>query len=101
MQNEVLYTKYEVAIQHICDKYVNEYKNNFPDERTMDTAKQFMDNHYDKYRKEVAQTAVDIMHEAGIASEVSAKILNQNSLTIGKLFSEIMKLSSDLPEGFI
>jgi hypothetical protein len=98
MSNEIIYTKYEVLIQNACDKYVQLYKQQYPQERTMDTAKEFMDKYYENYRKDVAGIGVDCMHEAGMTNETSVKIINQNAWSIGKLFSEIMKLSSDFPK---
>ena len=50
MNNDMIFTKYEVLIQNACEKYVNMYKKNYPEERTIDTAKEYMDKYYDSYK---------------------------------------------------
>ena len=92
MENN-LYSEYEIKIELICSRYVGMYKNEFPEERTFDTAKEFMDREYEKYRKEVARVGIDIMHASGLNSDLSKKIINQNAWSIGKLFTDVMNLS--------
>src|SRR5258705_8239189 len=95
MNNDVIFNKYLVLIQDTFDTYYSKYIANYP-ACTMDTANEFMDKFYDRYRKEVVGIALDCMREAGLTSETSFKILNQNAWSIGKLFPEIMILSSEI-----
>jgi hypothetical protein len=64
-------------------------------ECTIDTANEFMDKFYEFYRKEIIKIARYYMQEAGLTSDISFKILSQNAYSIGKLYTEIMILSSE------
>ena len=95
MNNDVIFNKYLLLIQHACDKYYNKYISNYS-ACTIDTANEFMDRSYEHYRKDVAGIALDCMRESGLTSETSIKIINQHAWSIGKLFPEIIKLSSEI-----
>src|SRR5258705_7759521 len=80
--NDVIFKKYQALIQETCYTYCNKYLAYYS-ECTIDTANDFMNTYYDGYRKEVTEIALDCMREAGLTSETSFKILNQNAWSIG------------------
>lgn len=89
--SEQLLVKYEVLVKDSLDKYVRAYKLKYPDSRNIDTAKEFMEENYDSYRREVAGIGIDIIHEAGLGNnEVARQIIDKNRFSIGALFGEIM-----------
>lgn len=93
---ELLFTEYKVLVKNTLDKYMTNYKVKYPETRNFDSAKEFMDENYDSYRKEIAGICVDMMHVAGIGDKPAIiKIINQNKISIGALFGEIMNDAID------
>ena len=84
--------KYKALTQQSLDKYMSMYREAHPQNRDIETARVFMDEHYEDYRKEVARIAIDTMHEAGISNhELNKQIVEHNPSSIGALFGEIMR----------
>ena len=89
--SDELFAKYDGLIQVALEKYFQAYKAKYPEARNFDTAKEFMDQNYDSYRREVAAIGTAIMHEAGLGDNaITRKIIEQNKYSIGALFGEIM-----------
>jgi hypothetical protein len=54
--------------------YMNQHYRNYPKDRNLDTAKEFMDKNDDAYRKKVAGIAVQIIHDGDLEAGLSKKI---------------------------
>ncbi len=93
-----IFTEYQALITVTADKYLNLYIQQVPKEnRSLETAGDFLTKHDQQFRREVARIGVDMLHDHGLSKEVQQVILEYNSWAISKLFVEVMNASAEKP----
>ena len=98
MYHNLIFTEYQAKTALTTDCYLKKYLQQVAKEdRTVDTAGEFLKNHYDQFRKEVAKIGINMLHLHNLSEEVSEVVLENNSWAISKLFIEVMNASSDKP----
>ena len=98
MDKNLIFIEYQAKVSFVTDNYLNKYlQKTTKENRTVDTAKEFLSTYSDKFREEIASIGVNMIHNHGLTKEVEEVVLGNNSWAISKLFVEVMNTSTDNP----
>jgi hypothetical protein len=91
--SEKMFDNYQEKAKKIYDKYMLLYFCGYPDEKNPSTAMEFLNQHYDSYRQELSNTAIEILGNAQFNKNINRKVLEQNGLNIIQLYENIHNVS--------
>jgi hypothetical protein len=93
-QTEMLFEKYEQAIEKLLKHYVNLYLSICSGTPTVYAGKEFIAMYNATYQKEINDIATNIINENTSGSrELYYRVLKQNQQAVHALFNRIMNLS--------
>ena len=98
MNKNIVFIEYQAITSNITDAYLEKYLQQVAKEnRTVNTAGEFLKIHDEQFREKIASTFVNIIARHKCTEEVKKALLEHNKWAIGKLAVEVMNASTDKP----
>jgi hypothetical protein len=88
--NDELFKQYESAVKQILKLHIQKYFEEYQEARTLETATEYMNKHYERYRKHIIELYLNFKNESNPSKEIHFNLIQYTKDFIGLLFSEIM-----------